>query len=130
MSISIVIVAHAPLAGALKQCAVHVYACDKRTEDQLIAVDVVPDSDPEAVTDSLSALIATQHSEGVLVLTDVIGATPANIAEKMTKHGDTKVLSGVNLPMVLAALCHREEPLESVIGIVESAGQSSISTIG
>jgi len=51
----------------------------------------------------------------VLVMTDIFGATPSNIATKLLKPGKVEGLAGVNLPMLIRALTYRDEPLDSVI---------------
>src|SRR5712691_1999815 len=49
--------------------------------------------------------------EGVLVLTDILGATPSNIATRLLKPGRVEGLAGASLPMLIRALTYREEPL-------------------
>ena len=127
MSVSIFIIAHTPLATALKDCVVHVYSCDKRTADRISAFDVLPDADADAITNVVtSALAAKNDTDGTLILTDVIGATPSNIAHRLLEHDKTTVVAGVNLPMVLTALCHRDESLNEVTHLVKEAGMMSI----
>ena len=55
------------------------------------------------------------QGQGVLVLTDIYGATPSNIATRVLKPGRVEGIAGVNLPMLIRALTYREEPLESVL---------------
>lgn len=127
MSVSIFIIAHMPLATALKDCAVHVYSCDKRTADRIHAFDVLPDSDTNAVASVVASALETEKNrDGVLILTDVVGATPSNIAHRMLEYDKTTVLAGANLPMVLTALCHRDENLTDITRLVKEAGMVSI----
>ena len=63
--------------------------------------------------------------DSCLILTDIVGATPSNIAESMLQADNTAVLSGLNLPMVLTALVHRDEPLSDVVRAVSEAGIAS-----
>ena len=127
MSVSIFIIAHMPLATALKDCAVHVYSCDKRTADRIHAFDVLPDSDTDAVASVVASALETEKNrDGVLILTDVVGATPSNIAHRMLEYDKTAVLAGANLPMVLTALCHRDENLTDITRLVKEAGMVSI----
>lgn len=105
----------------------HVYSCDKRTADRVCAFDVLPDSDADAVTNLVAAALGEhQETDGTLILTDVVGATPSNIAHRMLSHAHTAVIAGVNLPMVLTALCHRDESLPEVARLVKDAGMMSI----
>ncbi len=126
MSTAIYIIAHAPLASALKSCAVHVYACDSRTQERIRAYDVQADADNTAIRDTVSADMGAHTDDGALILTDIVGATPSNIAHSLLDHADTSVVTGVNLPMVLTALCHRDEDLRTVTELVKKAGLSSI----
>ena len=63
--------------------------------------------------------------DSCLVLTDIVGATPFNIAESMLHADNTAVLSGMNLPMVLTAIVHRDESLADVVRVVSEAGIAS-----
>ena len=92
------------------------------------AVDVSADADPAAVADSVSAKLASDRPERntTLILTDVIGASPANIAEKLLRHADTVLITGVNLPMVLTAVCHRHKAFDQLCALVKEAGSFGI----
>lgn len=125
VSVTIAVIAHAPLASALKLCAQHVYACDSRIEDRILAFDVQADSDIDAVSSTVSARLPS-HGAQTLVLTDVIGATPSNIAHRMLVHANTVVISGVNLAMLLTAVCHSDADLTELVELVKNAGISSI----
>lgn len=124
MTNKIIIVAHAPLASALRDCALHVYACDTKTVSCISAVDVAPDCDVRTVSDSITASLAADCS--YLILTDIAGASPANIANKLLELADVKVLSGANLPMVLSALCHIDQPFGELAKFVKNAGILSV----
>lgn len=109
----ILIIAHAPLATALRECVAHVYG---GLPARIGAIDVLPDSDPVQV-------IALAHTEidrlreenGALVLTDMYGATPANIACRLAAIPDVRVLAGVNLPMLMRSVCYRTTPLDTLV---------------
>ncbi|MGN1208916.1 MAG: PTS sugar transporter subunit IIA [Duodenibacillus sp.] len=132
MPTSIFIIAHAPLASALRDCAVHVYSHDARVGEFITAVDVAPDADTQTTADSVAAKIVANCPQGkrqCLLLTDLAGATPANIAAGLLNIEGTALLSGVNLPMVITAVCHREEAFEKLIEHVRQAGADSISQL-
>ncbi len=128
MTNSILIIAHAPLASALKECAMHVYGNDEHSLRSLTAVDVSPDADTAAIADSISAKLGSDLPErtSTLILTDVIGASPANIAEQLLRHADTALITGVNLPMVLTAVCHRHKAFDQLCALVKEAGSFGI----
>lgn len=72
--------------------------------------------DPDAIRPMAEDLIRfLDRGAGVLVLTDIYGATPSNIAARLLRPGRVEGLSGVNLPMLIRALAYREEPLELLV---------------
>ncbi|PRY98910.1 PTS system ascorbate-specific IIA component [Jezberella montanilacus] len=114
--IAIMIVAHVPLASALVDCARHVIGHDP----EVISVDVFPD---ECAADSAPFLskriIAADQGHGVLVLTDLPGATPSNIsvtASHLAQEAGVPccVLGGVNASMLIRAINYRQSNLEDV----------------
>jgi PTS system ascorbate-specific IIA component len=111
--IGILLIAHAPLAAALAAAAAHVYACaPERAGAQLRVLDVQTDSDMQANLAKARALAREiDTGSGVLVLTDAFGASPGNVATEMAEPGRVAVIAGVNLPMLLRALCYREGSL-------------------
>ena len=112
----IVIIAHAPLAGALERCVDHVYTCEPgMTRANLRALDVEPGVSVDELLARARALVAEVESGGgVLVLTDAFGATPGNLAARLNDPGRVTVLAGVNLPMLLRAVCYRGGTLADV----------------
>lgn len=113
-----------PLAGALKQCAEHVFSHDDRIADRVEAFDIPADSDADEWRTQIAEKLP-KAPDSCLILTDIVGATPSNIAESMLQADNTAVLSGLNLPMVLTALVHRDEPLSDVVRAVSEAGIAS-----
>jgi len=108
---AVLIVAHAPLASALKAVAAHVYAdCGHAIE----ALDVAPDATPEAVQAEARALMARGPEHDWLVLTDVFGATPCNAALGLAGP-QVRVVTGVNVPMLWRTLCYADESLEGLV---------------
>lgn len=109
--IGLLVIAHAPLASALLQCARHVYTCAPSLCDQSAPLDVLPDANTDAAADAARTLCASLDSgQGVLVLTDLFGATPANVATQLARTAPgqrIEVVCGVNLPMLLRALSYR-----------------------
>ncbi|WP_353134559.1 PTS fructose transporter subunit IIA [Limnohabitans sp.] len=123
MSNRILIIAHAPLAKALRDCAMHVYA---ECAADVIALDVLPDAQPE---DTLALAISAAGSaldEGLLVLTDIFGATPANVAQKLVTGSHAKLIAGVNLPMLFRSVCYRHEPLDALAARALAGGTQGV----
>ncbi|MFZ5566951.1 MAG: PTS sugar transporter subunit IIA [Pseudomonadota bacterium] len=105
----IVIIAHAPLASALRQCVAHVFP------DRVEGVQAV---DVQAQASTEQSLAQAREAAGLfgavplLLLTDVLGATPCNVARQLLADRPAQLLAGVNLPMLLRAVTYQHEPLE------------------
>ncbi|MBY4896579.1 PTS sugar transporter subunit IIA [Cupriavidus sp. AU9028] len=124
----ILIIAHAPLASALRDCAAHVYCGEPKGVE---AIDVLPDAEPAAVlADARRRLAHVAEDNGTLVLTDIFGATPANIAARLADPGRVKVLAGVNLPMLVRAICYRSEQLDQLATKALAGGSQGVLQIG
>lgn len=106
------IVAHAPLASALKNLAEHTYP-DCRPV--LLALDVLPDTPVETIEAQLRELLAQVRNPDALIFTDVFGATPCNVAQRLADGVHVKVIAGVNVPMLWRSLCYAHEPLDAVV---------------
>ena len=111
MSTRILIIAHAPLATALRDCALHVFP---ECAEAVVAIDVPPQEAPEVTFDHAMQSLLLDASTQTLVLTDVIGATPANVAQRVVCTQDAKLVAGVNLPMLLRTVCSRPENLDEL----------------
>ena len=111
MSTRILLIAHAPLANALRECALHVFP---DCAQAIIAIDVPPDEPPEATLAHAKALMLGHAAQDTLILTDVLGATPANVAQRVADDVQSKLIAGVNLPMLLRTVCYRHESLEDL----------------
>lgn len=109
----LLILAHAPLASSLRTVAQHAFPdCARLLE----ALDVESDMSPEEVETRARALLDKVRCPEALILTDVFGATPCNVAQKLADGTLVKVVAGVNVPMLWRSLCYADEPLESVLG--------------
>ncbi|MBE2264304.1 MAG: PTS fructose transporter subunit IIA [Burkholderiaceae bacterium] len=123
----ILIIAHAPLAHALRQCALHVFPdCG----DDVVALDVLPNVPPEetlaASRVAIRQLTRRQGIEGVLVLVDVFGATPCNVAQKLVDGVRSRLVTGVNLPMLLRTVSYRHEALEALVSRAVTGGTQGV----
>jgi mannose PTS system EIIA component len=127
---SIFIIAHAPLASALRACVLHVFP---ESQAHIAAFDVQPDVPPEETQASASIMLAqlakaTGHSS-TLLLTDIFGATPCIVAMKLTDGVNTKLISGVNLPMLMRAMTYRHETLDMLVSRASAGGIQGVITI-
>lgn len=103
----LLLIAHAPLASALKAVAEHTFPDCAR---QLAVLDVTPDMTADAVEQSARALLTTSGQCEALILTDVFGATPCNGAMRLLGP-QVGLLCGVNVPMLWRSLCYADEAL-------------------
>jgi PTS system ascorbate-specific IIA component len=95
------------------------------------AIDVIADADPAAVlAEARKRLADVCEENGALVLTDIFGATPANIAARLAEPGRVKVLAGVNLPMLVRAICYRTEKLDQLATKALAGGAQGVLQIG
>lgn len=123
---SILVIAHSPLAHALRQCALHVFP---DVDQVVVALDVLPDMPPEETLAAARILLAQQlHGprSQVLVLTDVFGATPCNVAQKLVDGVRSRLVAGVNLPMLLRAVTYRHEPLQGMVQRALAGGTAGV----
>jgi PTS system ascorbate-specific IIA component len=105
--IGILIVSHGTLGESLIHCASHVMG---KRPLHLRQLGVTVHDDPEAILPQARDLIRfLDTGQGVLVLTDIFGATPSNIACKLLEAGRVEGVAGVNLPMLIRALSYREK---------------------
>jgi mannose PTS system EIIA component len=114
--VSLLIVAHAPLASSLQALAQHAYS---DCAAQLAAVDIAPTSDLQQAQDTIAAALLKLPGPEVLVLTDVFGATPCNAAlaaaQSAPPHLAARVVAGVNVPMLWRTLCYADKPLDDLV---------------
>ena len=129
--IGLLLIAHAPLASALATAAAHVYACaPERASEQLRSFDLLPDSDQQAnLALARSLLHDVDAGSGVLVLTDTLGASPGNVAAQLAQPGRVAVIAGVNLPMLLRALCYRDGTLAETVEKALAGGTQGVMTV-
>jgi PTS system mannose-specific IIA component len=113
--VGILVIAHAPLASALSRCAEHVYSCEPNARRELRALDVDGRADlAHTVARARELVREVDRGDGVLILTDAFGATPGNVATQLAEPQRVAVIAGVNLPMLLRAVCYRGGRLEEV----------------
>lgn len=106
----LLIIAHAPLASALRQVARHVFA---ERSHRLTTLDVAADERPESVEARLRGSLPPTGE--LLIMTDVFGATPCNVALRVADGVRCRVVCGVNVPMLWRALGYVDEPLDIVV---------------
>jgi len=118
--VAILIIAHGKLGESLISCASHVLG---NRPQRLMQIGVGVRDDPQQILAQALELIGElDEGHGVLVMSDVFGATPSNIACKLLVPGRVEGVSGASLPMLVRALTYRNEPLRVVVGKAISGG--------
>ncbi|BCO25643.1 hypothetical protein MIZ03_0507 [Rhodoferax lithotrophicus] len=123
MNNGIFIMAHAPLASALRQCVLHVFP-DAATA--VAVLDVQPNTPTEETLAAARVALAVLNTTHTLVLTDMFGATPCNVAQKLIDGVHSRMVAGVNLPMLMRAVTYRNESLDALIARVLAGGSQGI----
>ena len=108
----LLIIAHAPLASALRSVAQHAFP---DCAGQLAALDVLPDMPLEEIEAQGRQILEQIGTPEALILTDVFGATPCNVAQRLADGVHVRVVAGVNVPMLWRTLCYAGESLEEVL---------------
>lgn len=120
---NLLVIAHAPLATALRQVAEHTFP---DCAPQLAVLDVQPGMCAEGVETAARALMASSGQMEWLVMTDVFGATPSNGAQRLAGPL-VQVLSGVSVPMLWRTLCYAgQKPLPDLALRARQGAQAGI----
>lgn len=127
MDNGILIIAHAPLASALRQGLAHVFP---EQAAEVLAFDVRPDVPADASLQQAQQLLLQLGERPVLLLTDMLGATPCNVACRLAGQarpaGRVRLAAGVNLPMLLRAVTYRGLALPALLDKVLDGGVQGI----
>lgn len=117
MSVGILIITHGEIGEQFIQTATSTLG--GRLPLTCRALSVSPNCDPEKMlTKAKSLLEAVDQGDGVLILTDMYGSTPSNIANHFEKFDNLRVIAGINLPMFIRALNY---PDSSLLDMTEKA---------
>ena len=122
--IGILLITHNGLGDSLVDCVKHVMG-DVPPNLKSIAV-LADDNMPHKIAEG-RALIAQLHTgEGVLLLTDLYGASPCNIAQQLCEAGQVTCVAGINLPMLLRVLGYCQQTLTEVTQKALTGGRENI----
>lgn len=126
--IGLLLVTHTTYGESLIQCACHVL---NRRPPQLAQLGVSGQDDPLDLLPLAERLLTMVDSgDGVLVLTDIYGATPANVAMKLLAPGRIEGVAGLNLPMLLRAITYREKDMETLVTKTVAGGRDGVLDMG
>lgn len=124
MSVSLLIVAHAPLGQAVLDAAVGTLG---RNPLRTGVLDVVRDAEPDIAISQVQRLVEElDEGGGVLVLTDIYGSTPSNIACSLLQRENIRIVTGLNLPMLIRVMNYADLDLPSLTAKALSGGHDGI----
>ena len=123
--IGLVLVTHGKLAVEFRAALEHVVGA----QNQIETVSIGPDDDVERRRqDILEAVGRANDGSGVILLTDMFGGTPSNLAISVMEAGRIEVIAGVNLPMLIKLASVRgKEKLPEAVAAAQEAGRKYIS---
>ena len=123
--VGILIITHGNLGHSLADCARHVL---QREPDNLCVLEVDKNDDPDTKLGEARRLVEQlEHGDGVVILTDMFGGTPSNLAISVMTGNGIEVIAGVNLPMLIKLASVREEKtLDEAVTSAQDAGRKYI----
>lgn len=122
--IGLVLVTHGALAIEFKSALEHVVGPQESCE----TVSIGPEDDmQQRRNDILAAVDAVDDGDGVIILTDMFGGTPSNLAISVMQNREVEVIAGVNLPMLVKlARVRADQPIKEAVRIAAEAGRKYI----
>ena len=124
MSVHIILVTHEKIGKALLNAATTILG---QLPLPCSDIGISKDCETKKSTQALLNLInGLNNTDGILILTDIVGATPYNIVRQLPVRSDLQVASGLNLPMLLKLMNYAKLPLEQLAEKAISGGQQGI----
>jgi len=118
--IGILLITHGTLGESLIHCASHVL---NKRPPRLRQLGITAQDDPLLLLPQARKLVKDlDEGDGVLILSDMYGGSPANIAGKLLIPGKVEGVAGVNLPMLIRVLNYRDRPLQTIVTKAVSGG--------
>ena len=122
--IGLFLITHTTYGESLIQCACHVL---NRRPPQIVQLGVAAQDDPLDLLPLAEGMMRfVDTGEGVLIMADIYGATPCNIALKLLEPGRVEGIAGVNLPMLLRALTYREKGMGVLLTRAIAGGRDGV----
>ena len=120
----ILVVAHNALGESLVDCVIHVLG---KKPDNLKVLSVYAKDDPkEKLKEGHKLIKKLDRGKGVLILADIFGATPSNVARQLCHAEHIMGVAGVNLPMLLRVVCHPDKDMPQLAQIALEGGRECI----
>ncbi|MDH5325535.1 MAG: PTS sugar transporter subunit IIA [Gammaproteobacteria bacterium] len=124
MTVSVLLITHENLGKILLEITTRVLGvCPLQTDTLCVPFD----SDPDQMLAQAQAKVETMNSgDGVLILTDMFGATPSNIAHKLSKPEHVMVVTGLNMPMMMRVMNYPDLTLTQLVEIAVDGGKDGV----
>jgi PTS system mannose-specific IIA component len=123
----LVLVTHAGLAGALKSAAEMIVG----SVGMCASVEIAPGEHADEIMARVVSAVKTVSTDGAIIMTDLFGGTPSNMAMSFLKEGRIEVLTGVNLPMLIEFCSKRELlPVAELAAELQRFGREGIIVAG
>jgi PTS system mannose-specific IIA component len=124
VSVGILIITHGQIGQDLLDTATRVLGfCPVSVKTLSVPFDCNPE---EKLVQASGTVAELETGDGVLVLTDIYGSTPSNIANRLTKRRGIQIVSGINLPMLLRVLNYPELRLEELVEKAITGGHDGV----
>lgn len=125
MSVSILIISHTGVGNAFLRTLRTTFGGELPLS--VSTVDIQPDSEPNAIIARLQSLLKSMdHGEGILMIADMFGATPCNIAKAFKEYPKVRLISGMNLPMLMRVMNYPDLSLEGLASTAVEGGRNGI----
>ena len=124
MTVSVLLITHENIGEIMLQTTRRVLeVCPLQTR----CLPVPFDSDPDEIQQEAAQMIkAMDKGDGVLILTDMFGSTPSNIAHRLSKAGEVMVVTGLNLPMMIKVMNYPNVNLQQLVDFAVEGGKNGV----
>lgn len=125
MSVSVLIISHDEIGTALVNTVKNTFG--SQLPLPIATVELQQNADPDILIPKLKKVVhALNQGDGVLILTDMFGATPSNIATALQKEAEIRIITGLNLPMLIRVMNYPALNLDQLTEKAVTGGQSGI----
>lgn len=123
MTVKILLISHEDIGSALLNATRHTFG---KLPIPAKVIGVKYDADPEKLVKRVSTIAEKAGDEGILILTDLYGATPCNIALGLKHHKNIQVISGLNMPMLIRVMNYPTLTLPELANKAVSGGKDGV----
>jgi PTS system mannose-specific IIA component len=125
MSVSILIISHEKIGSALLNAVKQAFGSELPLS--VATVELEANADPEILIPKLKKVVqALNQGDGLLILTDLFGSTPSNVARNIQDHKDIRIVTGLNLPMLIRVMNYPKLNLSQLTEKARTGGQNGI----